>query len=80
MKLESLKDIEPLKNNNIITLNTIGWTGSSEDEESKDNQLIDLSNINNLESQFTDKLQINKLTLSTSDRKKRIRKSWWFIP
>ena len=58
MKLESLKDIEPLKNKNIITLNTIGWTGSSEDEESKDNQLIDLSNINNLESQFTDKLQI----------------------
>ena len=49
MKLESLKDIEPLKNKNIITLNTIGWTGSSEDEESKDNQLIDLSNINNLE-------------------------------
>ena len=68
MKLESLKDIEPLKNKNIITLNTIGWTDSSEDEESEDNQLIDLtdlSNINNLESQFTDKLQINKLTLST---------------
>ena len=42
MKLESLKDIEPLKNKNIISLNTIGWTGSSEDEESKDNQLIDL--------------------------------------
>ena len=70
MKLESLKDIEPLKNKNIITLNTIGWTGSSEDEESKDNQLIDLSNINNLESQFTDKLQINKLTLSTQIAKK----------
>ena len=75
MKLESLKDIEPLKNKNIITLNTTGQTDSSKDEESEDNQLTDLSNINNLESQFTDKLQINKLTLSTSDRKKRIRKS-----
>ena len=75
MKLESLKDIEPLKNKNIITLNTIGRTDSSKDEESEDNQLKNLSNINNLESQFTDKLQINKLTLSTSDRKKRIRKS-----
>ena len=75
MKLESLKDIEPLKNKNIITLNTIGRTDSSKDEESEDNQLTNLSNINNLESQFTDKLQINKLTLSTSDRKKRIRKS-----
>ena len=73
MKLESLKDIEPLKNKNIITLNTIGRTGSSEDEELEDNQLtdlIDLSNINNLESQFTDKLQINKLTLSTQIAKK----------
>ena len=56
MKLESLKDIEPLKNKNIITLNTIGRTDSSKDEESEDNQLTDLSNINNLESQFTDKL------------------------
>ena len=73
MKLESLKDIEPLKNKNIITLNTTGRTDSSEDEESKNNQLTDLtniSNINNLESQFIDKFQINKLTLSTSDRKK----------
>ena len=34
MKLESLKDIEPLKNKNIIALNTIGRTDSSEDEES----------------------------------------------
>ena len=46
-----------------------------EDEESEDNQLIDLidlSVINNLESQFTNKLQINKLTLASSsqDRKK----------
>ena len=40
MKLESLKDIEPLKNKNIITLKTIGRTDSSEDEESEDNQLI----------------------------------------
>ena len=56
MKLESLKDIEPLKNKNIITLNTTGQTDSSEDEESENNQLTDLSNINNLESQFTDKL------------------------
>ena len=34
--------------------------------------LTDLSDINNLESQFTEKLQINKLTLSTSDRKKGV--------
>ena len=40
MKLESLKDIEPLKDKNIITLKTIGRTDSSEDEESEDNQLI----------------------------------------
>ena len=75
MKLASLKDIEPLKNKNIITLNTTGQTDSSEDEESENNQLTDLtdlSNINNLESQFTDKLQINKLTLGSlsQDRKK----------
>ena len=58
MKLESQKDID------------------LEDEESEDNQLtnlIDSSNIDNLESQFIDKLQINKLTLASSsqDRKKR---------
>ena len=75
MKLESLKDMEPLKNKNIITLNTTRRTDSLEDEESEDNQLIDLtdlSDINNLESQFTNKLQINKLTLASSsqDRKK----------
>ena len=74
MKLESQKDIDPLKNKNR-TLNTVGRTESSEDEDSEDNQLTDLtdsSNIDNLESQFTDKLQINKLTLSSSsqDRKK----------
>ena len=34
MKLESLKDMEPLKNKNIITLNTTGRVDSSEDEES----------------------------------------------
>ena len=72
MKLESQKDMDPLNNRN---LNTIGRTKSSEDEDSKDNQLtdwIDSSNIDMLESQFTDKLQINKLTLSSSsqDRKK----------
>ena len=88
MKLESLKDIEPLKNKNIITLNTTGRADSSEDEESEDNQLtdlIDLSDMNNLKSQFTDKLQISKLTLapSSQDRKKgRIeelypRKNWY---
>ena len=75
MKLESLKDMEPLKNKNIIMLNTTRRTDSLEDEESEDNQLIDLtdlSDINNLESQFTNKLQINKLTLASSsqDRKK----------
>ena len=91
MKLESLKDMEPLKNKNIVTLNTTGRTDSSEDEESEDNQLtdlIDLSDINNLESQFTDKLQINKLILVSSlqDRKKgRVedlypRKNWYPKP
>ena len=45
MKLESLKDMEPLKNKNIITLNTTRRTDSSEDEESEDNQLIDLTDI-----------------------------------
>ena len=75
MKLESIKDMEPLKNKNIITWNTTRWTDSLEDEESEDNQLTDftdLSNINNLELQFTDKLRINKLTLASSsqDRKK----------
>ena len=91
MKLESLKDIEPLRNKNIITLKTIGRTDSLEDEESEDNQLTDLtdlSNINNLESQFIDKLHINKLTLSTSDRKKGLgrvddlypKKNWYLKP
>ena len=91
MKLESLKDTEPLKNKNIITLNTAGRTDSSEDEESENNQLTDLtdlSNINNLESQFTDKLHINKLTLSTSDCKKGLgrvddlypKKNWYLKP
>ena len=91
MKLELLKDMEPLKNKNIITLNTTGRTDSSKDEESEDNQLTDLtdlSDINNLESQFTDKLQINKLTLASSsqDRKKgRIeelypKKNWYPKP
>ena len=74
MKLESQKDMDPLKNKNM-TLNTIGRIESSEDEESEDNllrNLIDSSDIDNLESQFTDKLQINKLTLpsSSQDRKK----------
>ena len=74
MKLESQNDIDPLKNKNM-TLNTIRRTESLKDEESEDNQLTDLTNssdIDNLESQFTDKLQINKLTLSSSsqDRKK----------
>ena len=58
MKLESQKDMDPLKNKNR-TLNTIGRTESSEDEDSEDNQLIDLidsSDIDNLESQFTNKL------------------------
>ena len=56
MKLESQKDMDPLNNRR---LNTIGRTESSKDEDSKDNQLIDLTdslNIDNLESQFTDKL------------------------
>ena len=58
MKLESQKDIDPLKNKNM-TLNTIGRTKSSEEEDSKDNQLTDLtdsSDIDNLKSQFTNKL------------------------
>ena len=58
MKLESQKDIDPLKNKNR-TLNTIGRTESSEDEDLEDNRLTDLtdsSDIDNLESQFTDKL------------------------
>ena len=72
MKLESQKDMDPLNNRK---LNTIGRIESSEDEDSKDNQLTDLTDsldIDNLESQFTDKLQINKLTLlsSSQDRKK----------
>ena len=57
MKLESQKDMDPLKKNR--TLNTIGRTKSLENEESEDNQLTDLtdsSDIDNLESQFTDKL------------------------
>ena len=88
MKLESSKDMEPLKNKNIITLNTNERTDSSDDEESEDNQLTDLTDINNLESQFTDKLRINKLTLASSsqDRKKgRIeevspKKNWYPKP
>ena len=89
MELESLKDVEPLKNKNIMTLKTTGRFDSSEDnEESDDNQLTNLTDINNLESQFTDKLQINKLTLASSsqDRKKgRIedlypRKNWYPKP
>ena len=90
MKLESHKDMESLKNKDM-KLNTIGRTESSEDEESKDNQLTDFtdsSNIDNLESQFTDKLQINKLTLGSlsQDRKKgRIddiypKKNWYPKP
>ena len=58
MKLESQKDMDPLKNKNR-TSNTIGRTESSEDEDLEDNQLIDLidsSDIDNLESQFTNKL------------------------
>ena len=76
MKLESQKDMEPLKNKNM-TLNTRGRIESLEDEESEDNQLtnlIDLSNIDNLESQFIDKLQINKLTLASSSQDC---KKWW---
>ena len=52
MKLESQKDIEPLKNKNM-TIYTIRKTKSSEDGESEDNQLTDLidsSDIDNLES------------------------------
>ena len=90
MKLESQKDMEPLKNKNMM-LNSIGRTESSEDAESKNNQLTDLTNssdIDNLESQFTDKLQINKLTLASSsqDHKKwRIeekypKKNWYPKP
>ena len=90
MKLESQKDIDLLKNKNM-TLNTIRRTESLKDEESEDNQLTNLTNssdIDNLESQFTDKLQINKLTLSSSsqDRKKgRIeevspKKNWYPKP
>ena len=74
-----------------MTINTIGRTKSSQDEESEDNQLTDLTNlsdIDNFESQFTDKLQINKLTLASSsqDRKKgRIeeiypKKNWYPKP
>ena len=58
MKLESQKDMDPLKNKNR-TLNTIGITESLEDKDSKDNQLIDLTNssdMDNSESQFTKKL------------------------
>ena len=88
MKLESQKDMDPLNNRK---LNIIGRIESSEDEDSKDNQLTDLTDsldIDNLESQFTDKLQINKLTLSSSsqDRKKgRIeepypKKNWYPKP
>ena len=68
MKVESQKDMDLLKNKDM-KLNTIGRTESSEDEESKDNQLTDLIDsldIDNLESQFTDKSQINKLTLASS--------------
>ena len=58
MKLESQKDMDPLKKKNIYiyiyrTLNTIGRTKSLENEESEDNQLTDLtdsSDIDNLES------------------------------
>ena len=41
MKLESQKDMEPLKKKNMM-LNSIGRTESSEDAETKDNQLTDL--------------------------------------
>ena len=67
MKLESQKDMEPLKNKNM-TLNTRGRMESLEDEESEDNQLTNSSDIDNLESQFTYKLQINKLTLGSSSQ------------
>ena len=73
MKLESQKDMDPLKNKNR-TLNTIGITESLEDKDSKDNQLIDLTNssdMDNSESQFTKKLQINKLTLSSSSQNRK---------
>ena len=90
MKLESQKDIDPLKNKDM-KLNAIGRTESSEDEESEDNQLQDLtdsSDIDNLQSQFIDKLQINKLTLSSSSqdsKKGRIeeiypKKNWYPKP
>ena len=90
MKLESQKDMDPLKNKNM-TLNTIGRIESSEDEESEDNllrNLIDSSDIDNLESQFIDKLQINKLTLASSSqdcKKGRIeeiypKKNWYPKP
>ena len=65
MKLESQEDMDSLKNKDI-QLNTIGRTKSSEDKESKDNQVTDLTNSNNFESQFTNKLRINKLTLGSS--------------
>ena len=84
------KNIEPLKNKNM-TIYTIRKTESSEDGESEDNQLtylIDSSDINNLESKFTNKLQINKLTLASSsqDRKKGMieeiypKKNWYPKP
>ncbi|KAL4652134.1 hypothetical protein ACB092_01G210900 [Castanea dentata] len=84
-------DLMKLETQKGLIMNTLGRTESSEDEESKDNQLADLidsSNIANLESQFTDKLQINKLTLGSSsqDRKKgRIgeaypKKNWYPKP
>ena len=90
MKLESQKDIDPLKNKDM-KLNAIGRTEFSEDEESEDNQLQDLtdsSDIDNLQSQFIDKLQINKLTLSSSSqdsKKGRIeeiypKKNWYPKP
>ena len=76
IKLESQKDIESLKNKDM-KINTIGRSEFSEDEESEDNQLTNLtdsSDIDKKESQFTDKLEINKLTLGSSsqDRKKGI--------
>ena len=84
------KNIEPLKNKNM-TIYTIRKTESSEDGESEDNQLtylIDSSDINNLESKFTNKLQINKLTLASSsqDHKKGMieeiypKKNWYPKP
>ena len=74
IKLESQKDIESLENKDM-KINTIGRTEFSEDEESEDNQLTNLtdsSDIDKKESQFTDKLEINKLTLGSSsqDRKR----------